>query len=105
MITIVYSTRESKPKFKEYLVKKSGLKDVEVLEYVNNNQFSLSEVYNKALSEAKYNTVVFTHDDILFETENWGRKIVSHFVVHPEYAILTIAGTTDLLSGQWWQEQ
>jgi GT2 family glycosyltransferase len=105
MITIAYSTREANPKFKDYLIKKCGLKNIEVLEYVNNNQFSLSEVYNKALADAKHDIIVFSHDDIQFETDNWGKKILKHFERQSQYAILTIAGTTDLLSGQWWQEQ
>jgi hypothetical protein len=36
MITIGYSTRESKPEFIEYLKKSSGFKKIEVIEKINN---------------------------------------------------------------------
>jgi hypothetical protein len=47
MITVGYSTRESKPEFIEYLKKSSGFKKLEVIEKVNNGKKSLSEVYNE----------------------------------------------------------
>ena len=36
MISIVYSTREGKPNFKEHLKKTVGVKDIEIIEYINN---------------------------------------------------------------------
>ena len=76
MITIGYSTREHNPQFIEYLKKSSGFgKNVEVIEKVNNGEKSLPQVYNEILSESKGDIVVLCHDDIYFDTNNWGQKL------------------------------
>ena len=54
MITIVYSThrdQEYNNKFRQHLLQNVGLKDVQILEYVNHNQYSLSSVYNSGITE------------------------------------------------------
>jgi hypothetical protein len=53
MITIIYSTHRDENynnKFKQHLLQTSGLKNIQILEYVNHNQFTLSELYNKGIS-------------------------------------------------------
>ena len=43
MITIIYSTHKDENynnKFRQHLLQTVGLKDVQILEYVNHNQFS-----------------------------------------------------------------
>jgi hypothetical protein len=106
MITAVYSTKETKPWHKERLIKSSGLgKNIEVIEYINNGEFSLTEIYNKGCKEAHWPIVVFLHDDIYFDTNNWGNKIIKHFE-SSEYGILGLAGTTDVPeSGKWWEDR
>ena len=57
MITIIYSTHRDEnynDKFKQHLLQSVGLKNVQILEYVNHNQFTLSELYNKGFSELYY---------------------------------------------------
>lgn len=104
MITIIFSTREEQPKFKEHLKKSCGLKDIEILEYINNGEYSLTEIYNKGLKESTNDIVVFCHDDIWFNKPKWGKKIQQHFN-NTEYGILGVAGTTELPSnGTWWQD-
>src|SRR5688572_15186767 len=104
MITVAYSTREANPKYQEHIKKKVG-NDVEILEYVNQNQFSLTEIYNKALAESKHNIVLFIHDDLILESDNIGKKLVKHFN-NSDYGILTVASTTLLgPTGQWWADQ
>lgn len=102
MITIVYSTREHKPEFKKQIENTIGIRDFEILEFVNNGEKSLTQVYNEGLNQSKNNIVVFTHDDIILETNNWGKKLVKHFSKNSEYGIIGIAGTTDLIDGRWW---
>ena len=79
MITVGYSTRESKPDFIEYLKKSSGFKKLEVIEKVNNGKKSLAQVYNEILSEAKTDIVLLCHDDIYFDTPAWYSKLLKHF--------------------------
>ena len=72
MITIIYSTHKDETynnKFKQHLLQTVGLKNVQILEYTNYNQYSLTEVYNKNLNESVNDIIVFCHNDIIFEKE------------------------------------
>ena len=109
MITIVYSTHKDETynnKFRQHLLQTVGLKNVQILEYTNYNQYSLTEVYNRGLNESVNDIVVFCHNDIIFEKEYWGKRVLEHFVKKPEYGILGVAGTSYYpSSGRWWDIQ
>ncbi len=103
MITIGYSTRTSNPTYKEYLQKTCMYKEVQIIEKINNGDKSLSQVYNEILEESEHDIVVLCHDDLEFDTKNWGEKVLKSFEKNPEYGILGLAGTKFLdKSGQWW---
>jgi hypothetical protein len=102
-ISIVFSTRKIDNNFIEHVKKTCMYKGVEVLPYENNGEFSLTEIYNKGLNEASSDIVIFCHDDILFETKNWGEKLLKAFEKNPEYGILGVAGTNHMVSGMWWE--
>ena len=105
MITVGYSTRESKPEFIEYLKKSSGFKKIEVIEKINNGDKSLSQTYNEILSEAKTDIVVLCHDDIYFDTNSWYHKLIKHFD-KSDFGIIGMAGTTYMpQSGMWWEDR
>ena len=77
MLTIVYSTHKDEEynnKFNQHLLQTVGLKDVQILGYQNNNEFSLTEIYNRGLKDSENNLVVFCHNDLIFETIGWGKK-------------------------------
>ena len=102
MISVVYSTRKDNPEFKEHL-NKTTKTDLEILQYINNGEYSLTELYNKGLDESSNDIIVFCHDDIILK-EGWDKKVLNHFD-STEYGILGMAGTTDLdESGQWWKD-
>ena len=104
MISIIYSTREEQLKFKEHLKKSCGLKNIEILEYINNGEYSLTEIYNKGLNDSTNDIVVFCHDDIWFNKPKWGKKLQRHFN-ETDYGILGVAGTTEISeNGIWWQD-
>jgi GT2 family glycosyltransferase len=105
MISVIFSTREDKPEHIEHLIKTSGLdKKLEVIQYINNGEYSLTELYNKGLKESKNNIVVFCHDDIIFDTKNWGTKLKRVMDKNPEYGIVGIAGSRELpSSAKWWE--
>ena len=106
MITIGYSTRETKPDFQEYLRKSCGNPKVQIIEKINNGEKNLSQTYNEIISESEYDIVVLCHDDIYFDTNNWGSKLVKTFEKNPEYGILGMAGTTHMpKSGMWWEDR
>jgi glycosyltransferase involved in cell wall biosynthesis len=104
-ISIVYSTRKINPDYIKHLKNSCGLLNPDIIPTENNGEMSLGQVYNQGLAKAKYDIVVFCHDDITFVTDNWGRKLCKHFTRNPEYAILGVAGTNKLVSGMWWQER
>jgi GT2 family glycosyltransferase len=105
MITIVYSTHKDETynkKFKEHLLQSVGVKDVQVLEYVNHNQYSLSKVYNSGITESIYDIVVCCHNDIKLE-KNWGKKLLEDFSNNPDFGIIGKAGSCYFPeSGVYW---
>jgi GT2 family glycosyltransferase len=107
MITIIYSTHKDKEynnKFKEHLLQNVGLKDVEILEFENFNQYSLAEVYNKGISQSKYNIVCCVHNDIKL-SKNWGKELIKDFSNHPDFAIIGKAGSAHFpSSGVYWEK-
>lgn len=50
--------------------------DYEILYSLHAAQFGLSTIYNKLAVKAKYEYLFFMHDDIYFESFNWGSKII-----------------------------
>jgi glycosyltransferase involved in cell wall biosynthesis len=104
MISVVFSTREDNQKHIKHIKETSGIyKDLEVIQCINDGEYSLTQLYNKALKETTNDIVVFCHDDIIFETKNWGKKILNHFKRNSDYGILGKAGTKYLpKSGRWW---
>ena len=103
MITIGYSTRKNNPEYQEILKKSCGLKNVEIIEIVNDGVMSLPEAYNKILKESSNNIVVLCHDDLEFDTNNWGNKLLKHYSKNPEYGIIGMAGSKYLPeSSKWW---
>lgn len=44
------------------------------------NQVSICKAYNECAIQAKYEYLVFCHEDILFHTPNWGRLLINHFI-------------------------
>ena len=106
MITIIYSTHKDEiynNKFRQHLLQTVGLKDIQILEYVNHNQFSLSELYNKGISESENNIVVCCHNDIKLES-GWGKKLIKDFSDNPDYGIIGKAGSCYFPeSGVYWE--
>ena len=103
MITVAYCTRKPNPEHSEHIKNTSGVKNIEVIEYVNNGE-SLTKVYNQLIKEAKYEIIVLCHDDILLMNKNWGSRIINHFKRHKDLGILGVAGSKSLpSSAKWWE--
>ncbi len=54
-------------------------------------QFGLSEAYNRGACSAKFSFLCFMHDDITFDSKNWG-KIVIELLNNQVTGVLGIAG-------------
>lgn len=103
MISVVFSTRKENTEYQNHIKKTIGVKDYQIIEIVNDGQYSLTEAYNKGLKESTNDIVAFIHDDLILPN-GWGKKMLSHFN-NSEYGILGVAGTTDMSeNGQWWKD-
>jgi GT2 family glycosyltransferase len=106
MITIIYSTHKDEvynKNFNDHLIKSVGLKDVQILGYQNNNQFSLPQIYNRGIDESIFDIVVCLHNDVRLE-QNWGKKLLQDFKNNSEYSIIGKAGTAYFPeSGIYWE--
>jgi hypothetical protein len=106
MISIICSTKKPNEDYKKHILETCGVINSEFLFYKNENEYSLTDVYNKGLKEAKYDIVVFLHDDIIIKTNNWGNKLLKHYKRNTEYGILGVAGSKSLpTSGKWWENK
>jgi GT2 family glycosyltransferase len=104
-LSVIVSTKKIDEKYKQHLYETCGLKDVEILFYENPNGISLTEIYNKGLSDSKNEIVVFCHDDLIFNSQKWGKKLLNIFN-NSEYGIIGVAGSTYMpTSGKWWEDQ
>jgi GT2 family glycosyltransferase len=107
MITVIYSTHKDEnynQNFRTKLSEISGVKDIQILEYVNHNQYSLAEIYNRGIKEAKYDIVVCCHNDIKLE-RGWGIKLIQDFQNNPEFGIIGKAGSCFFPeSGVYWEK-
>ena len=105
MITIGFSTRKIDLSFVEMLKKTSGVSNTEVIPIENNGEYSLTEAYNKIISESKNDIIILCHDDIYFDSKNWGQKILKHFKRNNDYGVLGVAGSVSLpKSAKWWED-
>ena len=104
-LTVVFSSKKVDPDFVEIIKETSGVHKIEVLPYENPGKYSLSEVYNMALKDATNDIIVFCHDDIKFDTRNWGRKVLNYHKKNSDYGIMGVAGTRFMPeSGRWWED-
>jgi glycosyltransferase involved in cell wall biosynthesis len=105
MITIGFSTRKIDSEFVNLLKKTCGVSNPQIIPIENEGKYSLPEAYNMILEQATNDIVVLCHDDIYFDSKNWGSKILKHFKRSPEYGILGLAGSTQLPeSAKWWED-
>jgi hypothetical protein len=108
-IIVVYSSHlgeEENAKFNEHIKKTIGVKH-DVYAYPNFNEYSLPQIYNQALKDYADTSAIFVfcHNDVIFKTPNWGKKLLQRFN-SSNYGILGVAGTTFIpASGRWWDDR
>jgi hypothetical protein len=104
-VSVVISTRKIDDEYLKHVEKMFSHPKTEILIYENDGVNSLPEIYNIGLNDSKYDIVVFIHDDLILETKNITPKIIRLFDKNPDYGIIGIAGTDNLISGMWWQDK
>lgn len=71
------------------------------------NNYSIFEAYNLGLKKAKFQFIVFLHEDIHIHTKGWGKILISSFQKDSEIGLIGIAGSkikTKIPSG-WWDHR
>jgi len=108
-IVVVFSSHlsdDENQKFIKHIDSTVGVKH-KVICYTNYNQYSLSEIYNKAIEEhnTENSIMVFCHNDIIIKTNNWGKILLNYFN-NSDYSILGVAGSTFMSdSAVFWSDR
>ena len=94
MISIVICSRGSDvPKvLKDNIAETIGVYYELVIIDNTQNKFSIFQAYNEGVKLAKYPYLCFIHEDILFRSENWGKKAISH-LADTQVGVLGVAGS------------
>lgn len=107
-IIVIFSSHlgeEEDNKFIDHVNDTIGVKH-DVHPFPNYNQFSLPQIYNEAIDKysEKNAIMVFCHNDIVFKTKDWGKKLLAKFN-NLDYQIIGVAGSTYMPeSGRWWDD-
>ncbi|WP_242087550.1 glycosyltransferase [Aestuariivivens sediminis] len=64
----------------------------EIIRVDNPGVMGICSAYNLGASKAQYDMLCFVHEDVLFKTNGWGEKIISH-LEDAQVGIIGIAGT------------
>jgi hypothetical protein len=78
--------------------------DYEIIAFDNTlKNWGICKVYNYSAEKAKYDNLVFCHEDILFHINNWGQKLLNH-LSDKKIGLVGIAGGTykSKYNSSWW---
>ncbi|WPO83075.1 glycosyltransferase [Chryseobacterium sp. JJR-5R] len=65
----------------------------EIVQIQNPNIMGITRAYNEGALKAMYDYFLFLHEDVLFKTQDWGLKLISH-LDHPDTGAIGIAGSS-----------
>ena len=76
----------------------------EIIKIDNNGIMGICEAYNRGAEKAQYDFLLFLHEDVLFETQDWGRILMNNILQVPNFEILGIAGSNYIpyAPSPWW---
>jgi len=57
----------------------------------SSNAHSIAQAYNKGVSLSNYDYLCFVHDDVCFNSQNWGQNLINHLNL-PKTGIIGLAG-------------
>lgn len=78
----------------------------EIIKIDNNGIMGICEAYNRGAEKAQYDYLLFLHEDVLFETQNWG-LILTQLLSKKSIGCVGLAGG-DYVSTYplpWWQNK
>lgn len=58
------------------------------------HQYGICKAYNLGAAQAKFNYICFMHEDIIFKSKDWGKKLLSFSTAQPNPVVIGVAGST-----------
>lgn len=106
MLSILVSSYNTE-RFKDFY---ANVKDTigripyEIIKIDNNGLMSITQAYNLAAQQARYEFLLFVHDDINFCCINWGEKLAGYLKL-PDAGIIGVAGCVykSAMVSSWYQ--
>lgn len=94
MISVIVSSYNDEyfSLFKKSLENTIGL-NYELIKIDNPKKYSLSEAYNLGAEKARFDILLFIHEDVIFASENWGLILKNLFLVNSKLGIVGVAGS------------
>ncbi|MEY8758570.1 glycosyltransferase [Chryseobacterium tongliaoense] len=65
----------------------------EIIQVWNPALMGITKAYNLGASKAKYEYLLFIHEDIIFHTQKWGEKLISH-LKERQVGIIGVSGSS-----------
>lgn len=78
----------------------------EIIKIDNPGLMGICEAYNKGAAKAIYDNLLFLHEDVLFETKNWGKRLTA-FLANENIGCVGLAGSSYVpnVPHKWWKNR
>lgn len=78
--------------------------EYEIIKVDNPGIMGICEAYNNGASKARYDNLLFLHEDVLFQTRNWGIHL-SQFIEQNNVGCVGVAGSNYVpnVPHKWWK--
>lgn len=67
--------------------------EYEIIAIENHAKYSICEAYNMGVEKSQYPYICFVHEDVLFKTNDWGKRLVSAMELDSSIGLIGVAGT------------
>lgn len=97
MISIIISTYRQEYYQKIYSNIKETIGQVfEIIPIENVGKYSISEAYNLGAQKARYSYLCFVHEDVIFQTQNWGSILIKSIESDSKLGLIGVVGVKRL---------
>jgi len=67
--------------------------EYEIIRIENPNMMSIAKAYNLGAKRAQFLNLLFLHEDVIFHTQNWGKKIID-YLKNSTTGVVGVAGSS-----------
>lgn len=77
----------------------------EMIKVDNPGKMGICEAYNQGAQQAQYDYLLFLHEDVLFNTQNWGQELITVLEIE-NCGVVGIAGSNyyGYIPSSWWHK-